>query len=234
MIDKREIFLWSHLGLGDAIICNAIYRHYAKEYDLVHIFVKNRNLANVKYMLRDLNNINYISGYGDQDEFVKQYLDIHRYIPLLKIGHEYLNHTKLNFDEAFYEQVKIPFEKRYTDFYVERDLETEEKLCNILNPTGESYIFVHQDTDRGYPIHTDYIKNKNLKIIESNYKFDDIKEYLIFHYLKFIENAEEVHVMESSFKNMINFCINNKENVYLHKYARGVTSSCKSYWNIIE
>jgi len=230
----KEIFLWTHAGLGDHIICNAIYRYYAKLYDLIHIFVKTRNLANVKYMLRDLKNVDYINGIGDQDEFVKQYLDIHRFIPLLKIGHEYLNTTKLNFDQAFYEQVKIPFEKSYEDFYVQRDLEIEEKLCKILNPTSEPYIFVHQDTDRGYPINMDYIKNKNIKIIESNYKFDDIKEYLLFHYIKLIEEADEVHVMESSFKNMINFCIDKKENVFLHKYARGVVSSCKSYWNIIE
>jgi len=230
----KEIFLWTHAGLGDHLICNAIYRHYAKLYDLIHIFVKTRNLANVKYMLRDLSNVDYIHGLGDQDEFVKQYLDIHRFIPLLKIGHEYLNTTKLNFDKAFYEQVKIPFEKCWEDFYVQRDFAVEEKLCKILNPTGEPYIFVHQDTDRGYPINMDYIKNKNIKIIESNYKFDDIKEYLLFHYIKLIEEAEEVHVMESSFKNMINFCIDNKENVFLHKYARGVVSTCKSYWNIIE
>lgn len=229
----KEIYLHSHLGLGDHLICNAIYRYYAKNYDLVHIFVKNRNLRNVQYMLRDLANIDFIHGDGDQDEFVKRYLDIHRFIPLQKIGHEYLNTTKLNFDEAFYEQVRIPFEKRYTDFYVQRDLEKEEKLCEILNPNKEPYIFLHEDTDRGFFINRDYIKNKDIKIIKSDYKFDDIKEYLIFHYLKLIEEAQEVHVMESSFKNMINFCIDHKENVYLHRYARGVVSSCKDYWNII-
>lgn len=229
----KELWLWTHLGLGDHIICNAIYRHYAKLYDLIHIFVKKRNSANVKFMLRDVKNIDFIEGHGDQDEFVKQYLDIHRFIPLLKIGHEYLNNTKLNFDEAFYEQVGIPFEKRYEDFFVQRDLEKENELCKILNPNNEPYIFLHQDTSRNFFIKKEYIKNKNLNIIESNYKFNDIKEYLLFHYIKLIEDAEEVHVMESSFKNLINFCIDYKENVFLHKYARGVTSICRPYWNII-
>jgi len=229
----KEVYIWHHLGLGDAIMCNAIVRNFAKRYDLVHLFVKTRNIKNVEFMYRDLKNIDFITGVGDQDEFVKRFLDINRYINLQKIGHEYLNNTKLNFDEAFYEQVKIPFEKRFTDFYVQRDMEMEQKLCKILNPTEEPYIFVHRDNDRGNPMNFDYIKNKNLKIIESNYKLDDIKEYLLFHYIKLIEEAEEVHVMESSFKNMINHCIENKENVYLHKYMRGVTATCRPYWHII-
>ena len=89
----NEIFVWTHLGAGDHINCNAIYRYYAKRYDIVNIFVKTRNEKNVRFMLRDLKNINYISGVGDQDEFVKRFLDINRYIKLVKIGFDYLNKT---------------------------------------------------------------------------------------------------------------------------------------------
>jgi hypothetical protein len=236
----KEIYIWTHLGLGDHIMCNAIIRHYCKIYDLVHVFVKTSNLKNVKYMFRDLRNIDYIDGVGNQDQFVRYFLDLHPGINLLKVGHEHLIGTKLNFDEAFYQQVGIPFEKRFEDFYVQRDLEKEEELCKLLNPTEEPYIFVHKNIymspnggKDGKEMNMNYIKNKNLKMIDPNNVPLEEKNYLIFHYIKLLENAEEIHVMESSFKNLINFSITNKKNVYLHKYMRGVTSICRSYWNII-
>jgi len=230
----KELYLWTHLGMGDHINCNAIYRHFAKKNDLIHVFVKTRNAKNVKYMLRDLKNVDFIQGVGDQDEFVKQYLDIHRYIPLLKIGFDYLNKkTDKKFVDLFYEQIDLSPEERFKGFYLERDMEAEKRLCKILNPTGEPYIFVHHDTSRGHMMNFNYFKNKNIKVIESNYKFDDIKEYLLFHYLKLIEEAEEIHVMESSFSPLIDCYIKNKQNVYLHKYLRGIDSVGRKYWNII-
>jgi hypothetical protein len=237
----KELYIWTHLGMGDHIICNAIIRHYAKKYDIIYVFVKTGNLKNIQYMYRDLKNIRYIDGIGGQDEFVKQYLQIHPFIPLLKVGHEHLNSIKLHFDEAFYYQLGIPFENRFTDFYVQRDMEKENELCKLLNPTGEPYAFVHKNifnSPNGGPsgklMNMDYIKNKNLKIIDPDESPKEEKQYLLFHYIKLIEEAEEVHVMESSFRNLINYAIPYKENVFLHKYMRGIASTGRNYWNVIE
>ena len=230
----KEIYIWSHLGAGDHINCNAIYRYYAKKYYLIHIFVKTRNARNVKFMLRDLTNVKFIEGVGDHDEFVEFFLLTHRGIPLVKIGFDYLNKPHTNkFVDLFYEQIGLDPKERFNGFYIERDLEAEEKLCKILNPTGESYIFVHQDTSRGHSLNLDYIKNKNIKIIESNFKMDETKEFLLFHYLKFIQEAEEIHVMESGFSPMIDCYFSDLKNAYLHKYVRGIDSVGRNYWHII-
>ena len=230
----KEIYVWTHLGCGDQINCNAIYRYYAKLYDNVYIFVKIRNAKNIKFMLRDLNNIQFIEGIGDHDEFVEFFIMTHPGIPLVKIGFDYLNKkTDKKFVDLFYEQIGLSPEERFNGFYVKRDLDAEENLYNILNPTKEPYIFVHHDTARGHIMNFDHFKNKNFKIIESNYKLDEIKEFLLFHYLKLIEDAEEIHVMESAFSPMIDCYFKDLKNAYLHKYLRGIDSVGRKYSNII-
>lgn len=230
----KEIFLWTHSGMGDMVNCNAIYRHFAKKYDKVHLFVKNRNLKNVRFMLRDVKNIDFINGDGDQDQYVEFYIMTHYGIPVLKIGFDYIkNRTDKKFVDLFYEQIGLPAEERFNGFYVERDLEAEEKLCKILNPENEPYIFVHQDTARGHVMNLDHIKDKSLKIIQSNYKMDETKEFLVFHYLKLIEEAQEVHVMESGISPMIDCYFSDLKNAYLHKYMRGIDSVGRTYWHII-
>ena len=119
-------------------------------------------------------------------------------------------------------------EKKFEDFYVKRDEKIENEVCAILNPMNTPYAFIHQDTTRGYIMNLDYIKDKNLKIIEP------LNDHLIFHHMKLIEEAQEVHVMESAFKCMIDGYIKQKENMFFHKYMReGVSAVGRAYWNII-
>lgn len=230
----KEIYIHTHLGLGDQINCNAIYRYLSKEYEKVHIFVKTRNIRNIRFMLRDVKNIDFIEGVGDNDQFVEFYLMTHYGIPYKNIGFNYLKKTtSKKFVDLFYEQADLPAEERFNGFYVERDLEAEERLCKILNPSKEPYIFIHQDTSRGHIMNLKHIKNKNIKIIESNYKMDETKEFLVWHYLKLISEAEEIHVMESGISPMIDCYFSDLKNAYLHKYMRGVDTVGRNYWNII-
>jgi len=232
---NNEIYIWHHLGLGDHITCNAIVRNYAKMYDKVYLFVKYRNLDNVKYLYRDLNNIEFIYGKGEQDEFVHFYLMTHPNINLLKLwlSNEKIIESGLKFDELFYKEANIPFSKKMEDCFILRDEKIEEQVCKTLNPKNEPYIFVHHDTDRDHKIDFSHFKNKSLKVIESNFKLEEEKDFLIFHYLKLIENAAEIHVMESSFSVMIDVFIENHNDAYLHKYVRNIDSIRRPYWKII-
>ena len=51
------IYIFSHLGLGDHIICNGIVRYYSEIYEKVFVFVRQHNFSNVSYMYRDNPNI---------------------------------------------------------------------------------------------------------------------------------------------------------------------------------
>jgi hypothetical protein len=52
-----NLYVLHHLGMGDHIVMNAIYRNLAATYDLVVLPVKYHNVASMQYMLRDLPNV---------------------------------------------------------------------------------------------------------------------------------------------------------------------------------
>ncbi len=238
----KDVYIHHHLGLGDHITCNALVRNIAKDYDKIYLFYKSlpHHLPNLKYMYRDMGDkIDFIGGMDWHDEFVDFYRITHPGINYIRIGFEYLSKSSLNFDEAFYEQAGIPFQKKFDDFYIQRDEEKENQLFNELNPTGEPYVFIHQDLSRGIKMNTDYIQNKELKIVQPRDKFSSenipIEDDLLFFYMKLIENAEEVHLMESSFKCLTDGFIKQKENMFFHRYMRkGTQAIGRPYWKIID
>jgi len=211
------IYIYTHQGLGDHIICNGIVRHFVDLYNDVTVFCKPHNEKNVKWMYRDDSRIHVLSVGQDQDTI--------NYI----IGNNLQNSTVLvgfdrlwkefqppvveSFDEAFYKMINLPFEYRFSKFKLMRDEERENECYNALNPNNEPYIFVHDDVTRGFKIDKSKLP-QNIKIIEN-----DIR-YTIFDFLKVLENAEEIHMMQSCFKELINSYVLEKPNIYAHHYVR--------------
>ena len=173
-------------------------------------------------MYSDLPNLKIISISNDieVEQYIKKYgLDNN----LIKIGFSELNSyiPPYSFDEVFYILCGLDFKNRFELFYVPRDYESEEKVFNELNPENEPYIFIHDDPNRGFKIDRSKISS-NLKIIENNLK------YSIFEMLKIIENASEVHVMQSSLKDLINSYKIDKPKFFLHNYVRNYGDDCDS------
>lgn len=235
---KTQVYILQHIGLGDAIMTNAITRHYCKIYDIVFLFVKKRCLDDVSYMFRDLLNLKFLvinsDEYNRQFEEVNSYLRFNKNTDYIEIGYNYLNNTNLPADRAFYKQVGLDFQKRYDDFYLERDLIEEQKVYDYYNPNNEPYVFLHHDTQRT-TINKDLIKNKTIKLIEINFKLNEPKLFRLFHYRKLIENCEEGHFIDSSFKCFADSVIENKENMYFHIIDPVKNNTtCRSYWNIVK
>ena len=82
-----------------------------------------------------------------------------------------------------------------------------------INPTGEKYIFIHDDKSRGFAIDESRITSGYKKIYNDN-------SIPLFHCIGLIENAEEVHVMQSSIKDLINSFKLGKPRFFLHEYVR--------------
>ena len=142
-IISNDVYIHHHLGMGDHITCNAIVRNIAKKFDKVYLFYKALpwHLPNLQYMYRDMGDkIEFIGGMDWTDEWVTKYVHEHPGINYVRIGFEYLNTTinrlmGLNFDELFYQQVGLPFRKKFDDFYIQRNDEIETEVCKKLNPT---------------------------------------------------------------------------------------------------
>ncbi len=214
----ENIYIYHHLGLGDAIICNAIIRSYAEKYDKVFVFSKPRNTKNTLWMYRDNPRIKIISM---EDFEIKQFMKIGSSNKYLIVGHEelfkILDKGLETFDQIFYKMSNIPFEDKWNKFYFERDLEKEKNA--FYNKLGlkddEQFLFVHDDPERGRHFKKEFIK-KGVKVIHPT-KHKDIG---IFDFIYTIEKAQEVHVMNSSFSCLIDTMQIKTNKLFYHEYAR--------------
>jgi len=237
----KIVFLSAPRATGDHIVCNGLYRHYANKYDLCIIAVKNGKMLNVTSMLSDLHNILYIN-FPDfiarKSTRVAAYLFEKLKFDVVRLGldgKDYPSKSSMTWDRNFYQQVSIDFDVRWEGFFAPRNFAKENKLYDLLNCGSGDYAFVHDDPSRGFVIDSSYI-NPRIKIIKPTLKIDN---FSIFDYRKILENAKEIHCIESSFSALIE-SINLKKPLYAHRYARPevirdpwFAYSYRLDWNII-
>ena len=218
--------IYQHLGLGDLILCNGLVRHLisAENNSKKNFLIcKNSNLKSAKFMYRDIKNLKIIDIDEKKDEkkevnrFLKKFSN--KEVNYIKIGHEFYVPTEfLNIhnkdsrwpcDIVFYKQFNTPFKFRYTKSFWKRDLASEKKLFNKLTDK-KKYAFVNDDVSRGLVINEKYIGN-NLKVIKNS------NNELIFNYGLLLENADEIHVMESSFRQLMETLNIKTKKLFLYK-----------------
>jgi len=211
------------MGLGDHIICNGMIRYFCKKYDNVVVFCKDHYYDNINYMYRDLNNLEIFNFLDDEQvvEFINKNISVKN--NLIKPGFQNLDSCldRMTFDEAFYYLAGLDFQIRFDEFYFERNLEKEEEVCKTLNPDGEKYIFVLDDPKRGYNIDMTKV-NDEYKVIRNDYQFK------MFDYIKLLENAEEIHMMQTGFLDMVNSYKMDKPKIYRHNYVRNYPEAIHS------
>ena len=146
-------------------------------------------------------------------DLCKKYSDhIYTTIGFNTFTHLASQNPSLGCDQLFYLQMEIPYEYRFSKFYFKRDLKKEEEAFNLVNPNNEPYIFIHDNPQIGAIINRD----TPLKVIKNNPKIG------IFHFGKILENAEEVHLMESSLRCLIEDPrLNVKGKLFYHHSVRG-------------
>lgn len=190
-----------HLGLGDHIILNAVYRHYANVFPLVCILVKYHNVPSVTFMLRDLQNV-VIRPVEDDEEAVFFFTQVWK-SDRAGLGVYGPGMNFKEWDQSFYRQAGISFQRRWDDWKCKRDEGMENQLDLPRwgsNWPIEDMIFVHDDRDRGFEINatSDPLMYQGhaagSRIVRPN------KTGLpLFIYQKWIERAVEIHAICSSF-----------------------------------
>ena len=232
-----ELCVHHHLGLGDHFDCNGMIRQMLKTgpYDKVHVFSKCRYHDMIDFMYRDEDNIVVVKIDTDKSELeqVSEYYENSTCTEFLRIGHEHYPFEKehlydKNCWEFFYDQIDMPYNVRTDMFYFERDIKQEERLFNKLNPDHEPYIFIHDDAARGYELNRGHFLNPSLKTVEN-----DITEN-IFYFIKILEEAEEIHCMESSFKSLVDLYAKT-ENIFYHDFRnQPLGNYTNKKWNVIK
>lgn len=210
----KKNYIHQHLGLGDHIICNGLIRNLVKDYDKSYLFVKHHNVPSVKFMFRDIEHLEIIPVNTDSDV---HYYMIKNSIPedLTIIGHHKTFCCGPLWDENFYKGMSIDHKKRWSDFYVKRDIKKEKELFSRLNPYNEDYVLIHNKHSGGLDGINYELIGKNLKQIFVE------KSDTIFDYLMLIENAKEVHCVNSSFFHLVDLHLTNPlQKLVLHKYYK--------------
>jgi hypothetical protein len=206
----REILIRPHLGLGDALICNAIVRYYAQRYQ-VTVFAKPPNTKAVAWMFRDDPNITVFEVDGDEEaDAIRKHVESHQK-EVLGLGfYGEKPFAKSHWDQEFYRQAKIAYPYRWHGFKVSQQLSME-----LPVPKGR-YIFAHDDPDRKCLINPDYLPKK-IKVFKPKRELADN----LFSYWSIIENAEEIHCMESCFAILVDHLpVIKAKRIVLHLYTR--------------
>tara|TARA_R110000782_G_scaffold102791_5_gene190197 strand:+ start:28541 stop:29242 length:702 start_codon:yes stop_codon:yes gene_type:complete len=213
-----EICIHHHLGLGDHFDMNGLVRYVYERYaDKVYVFSKSNYFGMIEFMYRDEPNIVVVKIDKDksEDKQVAAFLEGTPQVFHVRIGFEnYPTGNEIKEDkncwEYFYEQVGIDLSVRSDYFHVDREDKEEEKLLKELNPTGGPFTFIHDDPERGFVIDPNTLRSGTTEIRNDNSKN-------IFHYLTILEEAEEVHCMESSFKTLIDL-YSLRPTLYFHDF----------------
>jgi hypothetical protein len=231
---KKTGLIYHHLGLGDTIICNGIINNYLSKIEKIFIFCKSSYYDSVEFLYK--NNF-AVSIIPIDDLKLHEVHILHENIKVddkLVLGYSPLHDIQvkynLNFDKAFYKLADIDFEKRFSDFKLVRDYEREKRLFDILNLTTDEYIFIHDDKYRNFNIDKKIIKNSEKRIVRPEKNLTSN----IFDYCYIIENASEIHVIDSCFKNLCEHLdIKTKLMFYHTSYIlKGFTHSQKSWIEI--
>jgi hypothetical protein len=218
----NELYIYHHLGLGDHISCHGIVRHFCEIKDKVFLFVKENNYKNVKRMFSDIKNLNFLIG---DDSFALNYIRENKINNLLKVGFN-INEYE-NFEYQFYRMANLPIEYKHSKFFIERDYDTEISIFNSLELKVGEYIFLH---DGGYKIKEEFLA-KNIRVVRPT-------DFGLFDWMYVIENAKEIHCIDSSFICLVD-CMNTKQiPLYNHRYVRNYPDFIRLYtnkkWEIIQ
>ena len=219
--DQKDIYVYHHLGLGDHLDCNAICRALVNEhrYKKVNVFAKTHYSKMIEFMYRDEPRINVIPVDKNNEAVdIRKILSSKLNPRLIKIGHDeypWGREKELNKGcaEIFYDLAGMEYHRRFDEFYFDRDPIEEERLLKKLNPENKPYVFVHDDPARGYEIPLEKIKDMvGDRIIIKN----DISENM-FYFCKILENADQIHCMESSFRSLVE-TLNPQGKLYFHNF----------------
>lgn len=221
---KSRILLDFHHGMGDELICNGLVREYCKRYESVGIFCLKRNYPSVSFMYRDLTNlrIHVVGSHTERMRF--------RFFNPLRFGESrydeirtidaYDDECGIRFERQVYEKTfGIPLEKKWDSFFVERDPDRESALLKKTGVTGP-FQFVHDDGR--FPLDRSRI-SQTLPVIEPTKELTNN----VFDCCGAIEQAREIHVVDSSFIVLIDCLqyVNDAQRLYKHQYARATPAA---------
>lgn len=249
----NNAILLHHLGYADLFSCNGLVNYYSETRENLKILVDTHDKKEIlDYMYSHLSQVSCelaeISTEKNFDETCLichttnkimtcprgyrhcNYVDWSKYSPdeIIKIGafnryslwENFLNSEQnISFSHSFYRYNNINIEYRINKFSINRDITKEEEIFkNYTSIITDEYTVIHDDSRRNIRINPSYIKTKNI------YNLDG-KSKTFLDQIKIIENAKEIHFIDSSYSVLIYFLSFHYQKIreipkFLHLYSR--------------
>jgi hypothetical protein len=222
-IKTKQFVAYTHLGLGDHIICNGLINKLSKNYELIHLPVKSRDFSNLEYMYSENPVIKLFKiEHESEVEDIKKY-STELELKVLKIG---FKKRFPPFNLSFYKQLDLNYEISFNEFSLPENIEKENKLKNHLLKTykiRDEYQVVHNQSSYGE------VKLKINPELQSVYidKKTDIFNNLFF-YKKILGQAKEIHCLDSSVLHLAER-IETSGNLFFHKIKKENQISAEVY-----
>ena len=213
-IKKDEFIAYTHLGLGDHIICNGLINYLSKNYKNIYLPVKSRDINTIEFLYSK--NSSVIPFQIEHESEVRDILTFAKMkeLEILKIGFE---KRKPPFNLSFYKQFKIPYSVSIDFFNYPNDDKKESELFNYLIKfynVSNKYQLVHNQSSYGK---VNLEINLNLSTVYVDKETDIFKN--IFFYKKIINQAQEIHCLDSSFLHLVER-IDTNAKLFFHKVKK--------------
>lgn len=220
---KKGIIIAHNNGLGDLIVMNGCVRYLASQYDVAYLVCFDTRTKHYEFMYRDNPNIilfekphprnsrqarlrqeSATKAIQEQNPDIDWSAGLRRtYWTLPEEWIRFAKRLKMATDktiwpELFYAIMKVPYKCRYDNYYLPRNKEREDAVCNRIN-LPEKYAFVIDDT-RKFKYELEL--QTDLPVINP-LEFDFWRDTLIFDWMKIIEQASEIHTVDTSWFHLI-------------------------------
>jgi len=236
----------THGGAADHINLQGLIRHFASIVPNELIIMSQGNCEGlIAALYEDLPNViiltdrNMYPTLYENDTYLINVSDA-KY--LIRVGFYLFEYTyfteqkKKSFVEAFYLSKNLDPSMRYTNFKIPQSIREESKKIyeNFIEKFGNEYVLIHEDPNHSIINGFKYGDNIRSNILPINKKFirndlpiinlDQISNKLI-DYLDVLLNAKEIHVIHSSWSNLLHNLNFSEEKlksipIYIHFYCR--------------
>jgi hypothetical protein len=223
------IVVCHNTGLGDYIVLNGATRCLAEKFDRVYLLCWDSRLRHVEWIYRNddsiipyakphpksarqamlRQNASYEEIVRDNprikfEPFARKYIT-KEHLWIENISNHGLDVDNISWPRLFYAMQNVPYEKRHTEYRLDRDAEREEALFESLNLPSKYAFVVDEGRKYSFRCHPD----TTLPIVNPReYQLWSGKPYdwnatLIFDWLKVIERASELHVVDTGWFHLI-------------------------------
>lgn len=225
------------MDLGDYFVHSGVVNYYADRCQQLHLPVTYKSYDTITCLYSEHPNIITVRLRPEEEQ---EYVDMHklsRVVVEWEMIFRFVNghYTALLWDEQIYTHFELPFSLRYTNFRLPKNLPGSDALFEKLY-TGRPYILVHTGTGQhpnGLPVNIE-----NFRLANNLPQDVDIIEIIpsrtsnMLDYVKLIENAAEIHCVNSSFYCLVDGMYHRtRGTLFFHDIRASSIVRVNSEWN---